>query len=332
MCKKIIILLILLISCESEKEPSKGNFNDLIILSSIEDRGMLEKIIDNNIFIDTIFTPEPESLFNKIWIKPEQFKYYKEYSNLLLISISDPPDNTIDVLINQLIENNQIESFPIVLEDIYSSNQLITIVKESNQSLFKETLDSSFYYINSIIKNHINNLYYQRYKSFPNDTLISNLAFDLFGHSFYLREDFKLIKHNKSDSLKYLWLGRGDILANNSIYQWFIIKSLNDSIPDDNIQLLNFIETNINEIIPEIKIVNEYSQFLIQSTEQYDIYQINTLYNYAPYKTGGPLISFILKDKKYKKNKIIFGIVNAPGQSKLNSIKELESIVINSIF
>ena len=333
MCKKIIILLILLlISCESKKEPSKGNFNDLIILSSIEDRGMLEKIIDNNIFIDTIFTPEPESLFNKIWIKPEQFKYYKEYSNLLLISISDPPDKSIDVLINKLIENNQIESFPIILEDIYSSNQLITIVQESNQSLFKENLDSSFYYINSIIKNHINNLYYQRYKSFPNDTLISNLAFDLFGHSFYFREDFKLIKYNKSNSLKYLWLGRGDISVDNSIYQWFIIKSLNDSIPNDNVKILDFIKNNINEIIPEIEIVSKYSQFLIKSTERYEIYKINTLYNHTAYKTGGPLISFILKDKKNKENKIIFGVVNAPGQSKLNSIKELESIVINSIF
>ena len=116
MYKKIILLLIFIFfSCESRKKPSKGNFNDLVILSSIEDKLILEKIIDENIFLDTIFTPEPESVFNKIWIKPDQFKHYKEYSNLLLISISDPPDETIDVLIDPISENNNINSFPIFI-------------------------------------------------------------------------------------------------------------------------------------------------------------------------------------------------------------------------
>ena len=58
----------------------------------------------------------------------------------------------------------------------------------------------------------------------------------------------------------------------------------------------------------------------------YTIYKINTLYNHNTYKTGGPLVSFVLKDKKNKEHKIIFGLVNAPGQNKLNAIKELESI------
>ena len=333
MYKKIILLLIfILFSCESSKKPAKGNFNDLVILSSVEDKIVLENIINNNIFLDTVFTPEPESVFNKIWIQPDQFKYYKEYSNLLLISISDPPDKTLDILIDQIIENNNINSFPVFLNDIYSSDQLITILKESNQNLFEENLDTSFYYINSIIKNHVNDLYYKRYKNFANDTSISNLAYKLFGHSFYFREDFKVLKYNKTNNSKYLWIGRGDIYAENTSYQWLVIKDLNEFIPQDNVKLLKFIQNNIEEIIPEIEIISKYSQFSIEENNNYIIYKINTLYNHNAYKTGGPLVSFILKDKKEKKNKIIFAIVNAPGQNKLNAIKELESIVINSIF
>ena len=333
MYKKIVLLLIfILFSCESSKKSSKGNFNDLVILSSVEDKIILEKIIDNNIFLDTIFTPEPESVFNKIWIKPDQFKHYKEYSNLLLLSISDPPDETIDILIDQIIENNNIESFPIFFNDVYSSDQLISIVKEFNQDLFEENLDTSFRYINSIITDHINKLYYKRYKSFSNDTLISNLAYDLFGYSFYFREDFKLLKYSKVNNSKYLWVGRGDVYADNSSYQWFIIKDLNELIPEDNIGLLKFIQNNIKEIIPEIEIVSKYNQFSMEENNDYIIYKINTLYNHNAYITGGPLLSFIFKDKKNEKNKIIFALVNAPGQNKLNAIKELESIVINSIF
>ena len=333
MYKKIILLLIFIFfSCESSKKPSKGNFNDLVILSSIEDKLILEKIIDENIFLDTIFTPEPESVFNKIWIKPDQFKHYKEYSNLLLISISDPPDETIDVLIDQISENNNINSFPIFFNDVYSSNQLISIIKEFNENLFEENLDTSFRYINSMIENHSNNLYYQRYKTFPNDTSISNLGYKLFNHSFYFREDFKLLKYSELNNSKYLWVGRGDIYAENSSYQWLVIKDLNKLIPQDNIELLKLIQNNINEIIPEIEIVTKYSQFSAQENNDYFIYKINALYNHNTYKTGGPLVAFIFKDKKDKKNKIIFALVNAPGQNKLNAIKELESIVINSIF
>ena len=129
MHKKItIFLIIFLISCQSPKKDSKGNFNDLVILSSLEDKLMLESIINNNIFLDTFFTPEPEPFLNKIWITPKQFKHYKNHSNLLLISVSDPIDETIDILINEFSKNNKIESFPVVLNDVYSSNQLITII------------------------------------------------------------------------------------------------------------------------------------------------------------------------------------------------------------
>ena len=333
MHKGIIFLLILiLISCESKLDDSKGKFNDLVIISSLEDRSILEEIIDNNIFMDTIFTPEPEPLLNKIWIKPEQFKFYKNYSNLVFISISDPIDQTIDLLIDQFSKNHQIKSFPVILNDVYSSNQSIIIIKENNQSLFKNTLDSTLVYINSAIKKHINHLYYKRYKNFKSDTVIANLVHKLFNQSFYFRDDFKIIAQEESNNLKYLWLGRGDIYSENSNYQWFIIKDLIGSVSEDNINLLNLIDSNINEIIDDIEVVSKYSKFSIKETNDYKIYKFNGLYNHYGYKTGGPLVSFILKDKNDKKNKIIFGMVNAPGQSKLNSIKELESIVINSIF
>ena len=333
MHKKItIFLIIFLISCQSSKKDSKGNFNDLVILSSLEDKVMLESIINNNIFLDTFFTPEPEPFLNKIWITPKQFKHYKNHSNLLLISVSDPIDETIDVLINEFSKNNKIESFPVVLNDVYSSNQLITIIKEEDQSFFERKLDETLIYLDSIIKNHINNLYYSRYKSFNNDTLISELAFKLFNQSFYFREDFKIIDYSNIDDMKYLWIGRGDVLAENSIYQWLIIKDLHDSIHFDNNKILKLIQNNLNNVISDIDVIMDYNQFLFDSSQNFNIYKINTLYNHNKYKTGGPLIVFILEDKISNENKIIFGLVNAPGQNKLNAIKELESIVIKSIF
>ena len=97
MYKKItIFLIIFLISCKSTKKDSKGNFNDLVILSSIEDRMVLEEIINNNIFLDTFFTPEPEPFLNKLPVIVLMYKievnnqagFLSKVCNFALISVT----------------------------------------------------------------------------------------------------------------------------------------------------------------------------------------------------------------------------------------------------
>ena len=61
MYKKItfIIITLIFIACQHTISDSKGEFNEIIIVSSIEDRKILEPIIDEYIFNYTINTPEP---------------------------------------------------------------------------------------------------------------------------------------------------------------------------------------------------------------------------------------------------------------------------------
>ena len=74
MYKNIIFLIIIyLFSCNISKDDSKGNFNDIVILTSKEDKYFLEPIINNYIFIDTLYTPEPEPVYNKIWMRARRF-------------------------------------------------------------------------------------------------------------------------------------------------------------------------------------------------------------------------------------------------------------------
>ena len=62
MQKKILIILsILLVSC-NQLPDSKGEFNEIIIISSIEDKKILEPIVDEYIFESVLYTPEPEFL------------------------------------------------------------------------------------------------------------------------------------------------------------------------------------------------------------------------------------------------------------------------------
>ena len=63
-----------------------------------------------------------------------------------------------------------------------------------------------------------------------------------------------------------------------------------------------------------------------------NIYKIYSNYNHNLYKTGGPLVVYLIEDLINNKNIIYYGLINAPGQKKLMYIKELETIIINSIF
>ena len=59
---------------------------------------------------------------------------------------------------------------------------------------------------------------------------------------------------------------------------------------------------------------------------------MHSVYNHNLYKTGGPMIVYLIEDKIKNESIIFYGLVNAPGKSKIKHIKELETIIINSNF
>ena len=164
------------------------------------------------------------------------------------------------------------------------------------------------------------------------DTTLSEHLMNNFNINMQLRDDFKLINSTISDTLKYIWLGRGDLFSENSLYQWLLVSSFNHDFKYDNYSLGALIENKINIINPHIEIINDFNRFTFYENDIYNAFIVNSLYNHKIYLTGGPIIVYVVENKVLEKNLIIFGLVNAPGQSKLKSIKELESIILNSIF
>ena len=63
MHKKItfsITVFLFFISCQPDIFESKGEFNEIIIVSSIEDKEILEPIVNEYIFEGIVYNPEPE--------------------------------------------------------------------------------------------------------------------------------------------------------------------------------------------------------------------------------------------------------------------------------
>ena len=334
MHKKIISLIIILsfFACKNSMQSSNGEFNEIVIVSSIEDKKLLEPIVNDYIFDNIIHTPEPEYLYKKIWIKPEGFKYYKKYSNIIIISISNPIDQSIDKLMIDFKNKYNIENFPITLNDIYSKPQMITFINDSNDISIKSNLNKSVNMIKSSIESHIDSLYLFRYKNIFKSTYskeISNISDSLFSIKLLLDTNFKFIKQEND----LLWIGKGSITYDsNALYQWLIFKDINYFEINGNLEFQNIIKDQLTQIDTNLELITNFNKFSINTYNNKIVYKLNSLYNHNLYKTGGPIISYIINDKETNKAILIYGLINAPGNSKIELIKELETIIINSIF
>ena len=183
--QKIIIILILFffIGCEKNISTPKGEFNEIIIVSSLEDKVLLEPIINEYIFKNVIHTPEPEFIYTKRWISPSGFKYYKEYSNIIIISIIDPIDESIDYLMKDFESKHNILEYPVTIQNLYSSPQIITLIKADSNLELEANLDQTVDQMKNFIDGHIDSLYLFRYK----ESISSGLSDSLNISSLFLK-------------------------------------------------------------------------------------------------------------------------------------------------
>ena len=291
----------------------------------------MEPIIDKYILFDTLYAPEPEPIYIKNWIKPEDFKYYNKYSNILIIGIDDPIDDSIDTLIKYFRNKHDVKEFPIILNDVYAKPQIITLIRDSDKNEIEKKIDHTSSNIKEIIDNHLSDLLLYRSEKQIQNKSLSSLIYEKFSIDMFLSENFKLI-NNPKDS--FIWLGKGSIGVDNSSYQWIVIHQDNmgaNSI-DGPISLLSRIKEVFNSILPDIKLITKFNKYSKINFNNKNIYKVNSNYNHLVYQTCGPLTIYLIEDFNSNKITVIFALVNAPGQPKIQYIKELETIIINSIF
>ena len=328
-----IIILLMLVGCNKQMSESKGDYNEVIIVSSMEDRNLIEPILNDYMFDDIMYTPEPEYIYKNTWIKPEGFNYYKDYSNIIIISLSDPPDKTIDSLFYYLHNNETIDAYPVTLNDIYANPQNITLIKSLNQIKLKNDLNNSVDEIKYNINKNIDTLFKRRLdlKKITPNQLIDSLILNTFHLSVNLDNNFKVIEYDEKDN--FLWIGKGAIrYDNNASYQWISFKKTNLINVEGNIELYEIFRENIKDLDSNIELINDYTQIEFMDKDNSSYYYQKMLYNHNQKMTGGPIIGFLLNDYEKNSSLIIYGLINAPGKSKLRLIKELESIIKNSIF
>ena len=303
----IIFICILLVSCNNLPD-SKGDYNELSIISSIEDRQYVDLYI-SNIFNDSIYTPILKNSYNINHINPGDFIENKLNKNIIIISLAYPPDSTIDLLSDKFMQKYDKPIFSAY--DMYSKNQLLLHIKSHDYDNLIRSTNEHIDWIKSEINENItrNILFdYNKEKKSKDINILINEKFEI---NLNIDDNYKIINENDH----FLWIGRG------YPYRWIVVNK----IKSNNVSNFENIKFLHEKYLTDVNIPKRYNSELAHGS--YNI--VRGLYEHTGSDTGGPFVTYVYEDI-YKDYKLyISGFVNNPGKDKIILLKQLESLFQN---
>ena len=312
--KIILIFFILFVSC-GRLPDSKGEFNEIIVISSKEDRSIYENDI-NNLFGEYINTPSEESLYILKWVDEDKFQYYLSYKNILLVNLNEPADSTIDNLIYKF--KNQYNKSLFVLDDVYAKNQNLFIFSSDNYSQFQDNIIDNGSWILDNIDDKINSTLYDYIYRNGNNEEIEAILDGHFSIRSFIQKDFLIVKDKLSKD-DFIWLGRG------YPYRWLCFNKVENITELDS---WKFFKLSVSEHMPNVIIKDYYKKI---SYESDDIIKIEGLYEEMESDTGGPFIVYVKFNSLDRTALFVSGFVNNPGKPKIRLLKELEIQILNNL-
>ena len=312
--KIILIFFILFVSC-GRLPDSKGEFNEIIVISSKEDRSIYENDI-NNLFGEYINTPSEESLYILKWVDEDKFQYYLSYKNILLVNLNEPADSTIDNLIFKF--KNQYNKNLFVLDDVYAKNQNLFIFSSDDYSQFQDNIIDNGSWILDNIDDKINSTLYDYIYRNGNNEEIEAILDGHFSIRSFIQKDFLIVKDKLSKD-DFIWLGRG------YPYRWLCFNKVENITELDS---WKFFKLSVSEHMPNVIIKDYYKKI---SYESDDIIKIEGLYEEMESDTGGPFIVYVKFNSLDRTALFVSGFVNNPGKPKIRLLKELEIQILNNL-
>jgi len=310
---KIFIALIFIFSCS--KNLSTTNYQDVYIYTSQEDKNIVMKLLNENLFDFTYNTPNPEKKYRPIFKPAVEFMNSPKHSLLMLVSIEDQRDTTIDLISNRIADDGVS-----LANNYYAEEQLLFILNHSNEedmrSKIKEHKD---WILKKIKENEFKKLSTYSFRSGLNEELMLDMK-NIFDINMNIQKDYKKIA---TDDSKFLWIGRA------FPYRWIVVYEDIQHFYQTPKASWERLGNKFNEYL-SVDAVSYKTQFETIDFQDEEIRKIYGVYSTkidSKNPTGGPFVTYIIDQNETNKVLIVSGFVNFPGKNKIFHIKELEYII-----
>ena len=323
MSKKVIFIFILIISC-SHKPDSVGEINEVVILTDSKDKFQVEPIVDE-MFNLYVRTPQEEPKYKIKWAPIEKIDHYKVYSNLIILSIKETADLTVDLLFDRISEEYKIDNDIFSAKDVFARGQMVLCIRAYDAVDLKQKFISRYEWMFNEINSQINDNVRKILRNKKQNAEIQNMLLSNYGISGIIGEDYKIIKDLKAE--KFLWIGRG------YPYRWLIFNEIPGNLSNKPKYFWDLfveqIKINMPDIIISDKFRESYSEKLTDGTK---VGVLSGLYEHAPSDTGGPFFTYIIKADHSNSLILLSGFVNNPENEKYKLLKQLEVTIKDFTF
>lgn len=317
-----VVIALLLVSCSTKRE-AIGAADEIVVIVSKEHRSSINNVLAQ-IFLDTLFTPQPEPIYKLNYADPVGFKELKRQSNLIIGSIGTDELNAGTKLVKSLLgeelfnETITGDQQIIFSEDQFARNQLFMIISgktigDINNALLEKSEWIKSYFDKTFIKK-------QKKYLFGSDRLkkLSKEFKQKYGWEIQIPWGWEVLKELPDSN--FVWLGR------ELPYQWFSIHWEDGFIVEDSITAVEYSNRFAQEYYKNIR-YNDYKYQMGQVVfSNWTAWRSHGIWESIIDAQGGPFINYTwydgVSDRTYNLNMLVF----APSKNKATFIRQLDII------
>jgi len=328
----ILILPLLISSCDYSNKPARGPEDEIYVVADSAEFLELQYALDST-FQKTIFTPQPENLFNLVRVSPNQLEKYKRRKNLIIIEPLNSTSVTSQfiksvtdsVIINKFKSE---EDFTLIKYDLWAKDQIVMILSAPTmQALEFKILKEKDNLLYSFQKISDQRLYKSLYNSQYEQKEVEGHFLKNYGWIIYVQADFKVAMEKPEDN--FVWLRRS---PGSDMERWLFIHWIDNATPaylnEDSIKAVR------NRLTQKYYQTSDDSGFVVLVENYFTLNEVNFKGRYALMiqglwdlnikGMGGPFISYTFFDEKTKRIYMIDGSVYAPKYYKRNLIHQMD--------
>jgi len=318
-----ILLFTIMLSCENKRE-ALGADNEIRVICSRLDREIITAYL-SSIFIDTLYTPEPEPYYNLKFSEPETFSQLKSQSQVIVGALKRD-NNTGHQLVKKLLPEKQFESTlngdPIILgEDVYAKKQLFMIINANSKEHLMDHVEEKRKQFRKVF----NDQFIDRQNRFlfgddRNMKLEDSLKSE-YGWTIKIPWGWDRIK-NRPDS-NFVWLGRempfqwigigwvkGNVLSNELLVGDYVWKWPKD----------NYKSIQINTHKFELDKISHGDTFAWRAQGVWETISLKE-------SKGGPFRSYLFYDSLNDLTYHLNFLIHHPGDDKTIFMRQMDMII-----
>ena len=324
---QILLLSIFIVSCESVKPRAQGADNELVVVSSLEDRPAIKNIL-TTIFSDTLFTPQPEAYYKTVWVSPENFNDVNDRVNVIVAAVGSHPRNMGVKLIKQVLSPSQYKSSMdednqlIFAKDVFARDQNYLIINGPSQNKIIETAKDKGPWLNK----QFEDLFFKRqsihlFEGSSRQKELENRLLDDYGWTFKIPWGYTIIKEDNNE--QFFWMGR-DIP-----YRWLAVKWEEGLAFSDSISVSKYVQKIPSDYFKSIQHSNYMFKVEPDRFKDWGAWKITGLWESIEEAQGGPFISYLFYDEPTNRTYFIYMMIFHPGNDKYLLLRQVD-IIANS--